>query len=96
MHRSSLPAALRRLAPAVVILLAALFFAMTGTAIAASARSTGWSPVFAHPAVPAGSRPVGSLPGSTLLHGAVALRPRDPGALAAYAPLFSTWRGSVN
>jgi hypothetical protein len=96
MHRSSLPAALRRLAPAVVILLAALFFAMTGTAIAASARSTGWSPVFAHPAVPAGSRPVGSLPGSTLLHGAVALRPRDPGALAAYAAAVTAPRSPLN
>jgi hypothetical protein len=95
MHRSSLPAALRRSAPAAVISLAALFFAMTGTAIAAPAQPVSWSPVFARPATPAGSRPVGRLPGSTVLQGAVALKPRDPAVLAAYAAAVTTLRSPL-
>ncbi len=102
MLRSSPPAALRRLAPGAVISLAALFVAVPATAIAAPARSAGWSPVFARPAAPAGSRAVGSLPGSTVLHGAVALRPRDAAALAAYtaavtapgSPLYEHYLGA--
>jgi Pro-kumamolisin, activation domain/IPT/TIG domain len=97
MLRPLAPVALRRLAPVTVISVAALFFAMTGTAIAAPAqpRSASWSQVFAHPATPAGSRPMGSLPGSTVLAGAVALEPRDPAALAAYAAAVTTPRSPL-
>jgi hypothetical protein len=83
----------RRLTPVVVISVAGLFFACAAPAFAASAQRAGaassgsarWSAVFARPVVPTGSRPVGRHPGATVLRGAVALRPRDPGALAAYA-----------
>jgi hypothetical protein len=103
MHRPSSRAALRGLASAAVISLAALFFAMTAPAIAEPAQGVGsahsrpasWSPVFARPATPAGSRPVGSLPGSTVLGGAVALKPRDPAALAAYAAAVTTPRSPL-
>src|SRR5580658_3962668 len=98
MRRPSSRAALRPLAPAAVISLAALFFAMTTNAVAAPAvqsRSSAWSPVFARPATPAGSRPVGRLPGSTVLKGAVALRPRDAAALAAYAAAVTTPRSPL-
>jgi hypothetical protein len=120
MHRSLTSAAPRRLVPATVISVAALFCAMTGTAIAAPAhgfpasypykgaatvrpaevraaqsRPTSWSQVFARPATPAGSRAVGSLPGSTVLQGTVALKPRDPAALAAYAAAVTTPRSPL-
>ncbi|MGH2893509.1 MAG: S53 family peptidase, partial [Solirubrobacteraceae bacterium] len=42
------------------------------------------------PAVPAGARFVGSVPAATPLHITVALRPRDPSALVAYARAVST------
>ncbi|MGZ4169145.1 MAG: protease pro-enzyme activation domain-containing protein, partial [Solirubrobacteraceae bacterium] len=42
------------------------------------------------PAVPAGATFVGHVPSATLLHVTVALRPRDPVALAAYARAVST------
>ena len=42
------------------------------------------------PAVPAGARATGQLPGSTGVQGAVALKPRDPAGLAAYAATVTT------
>jgi hypothetical protein len=86
-----------------VISVAALVFATTATAIAAPAhgigvarsRSASWSPVFARPAMPAGSRPVGRLSGTTVLDGVVALKPRDPAALAAYASELTTPRSPL-
>jgi subtilase family serine protease len=42
------------------------------------------------PAVPAGATFVGMVPAATRLHVTVALRPRDPSALAAYARAVST------
>jgi hypothetical protein len=92
MHRPA-PRALLRLVPATVTSLA-LFFAMTAIATAAPAtaqsRSASWSPVFARPAAPVGSRLLSSLRGSTVLHGAVALKPRDAAALATYAANVTT------
>lgn len=103
MHRSSSPAALRRLTAATVISVAALVFAMTATAVAAPAQGNGvarsgfasWSRVFARPATPAGSRAVGPLTSETVLHGAVALKPRDPAVLAAYASEVTTPRSPL-
>jgi hypothetical protein len=91
MHRSAPPAVLRRLTPVAVISAAALLFAaMTGAALAAPSQPAAWAPVFARPALPTGARAAGSLPGSTVLHGTVALKPRDPAALAAYASAVTT------
>jgi|HubBroStandDraft_1064217.scaffolds.fasta_scaffold02729_4 hypothetical protein len=98
MRRPSSRVAFGRLAPVAVISLAALAFAMTAPAAAAPAgmagaahsRPAGWSQVSARPATPAGSRPAGSVPGSTVLRGAVALKPRDPAALAEYAAAVTT------
>ncbi|MGZ4167432.1 MAG: protease pro-enzyme activation domain-containing protein, partial [Solirubrobacteraceae bacterium] len=42
------------------------------------------------PARPAGARLVGAVPAATPMHVTVALRPRDPWALAAYARAVST------
>lgn len=103
MHRSSSRAAFRRLAPAAVISLGALSFAATAPASAAPAQRAGgtqprpasWSRLFARPATPAGSRPVGSLPSSTVVHGAIGLKPRDPAALAAYAAAVTTPRSPL-
>jgi hypothetical protein len=102
MHRSPLTA-LRLLAPATAISLAALVFGMTPAAVAAPAhgagaagsRSASWSPIFARPAMPAGSRSVGLLSGATVLQGAIALKPRDPAALAAYASELTTPRAPL-
>jgi hypothetical protein len=95
MHRSAPPTVLRRLAPVSIISVAALLVSMTATAFAAPGRAAGWSPVFARPAVPAGARAEGSLPASTVLHGAVALKPRDSAALAAYATAVTTPRSPL-
>ncbi len=57
---------------------------------AAQTQSAGWSRVFAAPVTPAGSIPLGNLPGSAAVQGAVALKPRDPAALAAYAAAVTT------
>jgi Pro-kumamolisin, activation domain/IPT/TIG domain len=103
MHRPSPPAALRRLAPATMIAMAALVFAMMATAIAAPARGAAiarsglrtWSTVFARPATPVGARPIGRVPGATVLKGVVALKPRDPAALAAYASAVTTPRSPL-
>ena len=103
MHRSSPPTALRLLAPATAVSLVALVFAMSPAAIAAPAHGMGvagsqsarWSPIFARPAAPAGSRPVGRLSGATVIDGAVALKPRDPAALAAYASELTTPRSPL-
>lgn len=51
--------------------------------------------MFARPATPAGSRPEGSLPGSTVLQGTIALKPRDPAELAAYAAAVTTPRSPL-
>jgi subtilase family serine protease len=42
------------------------------------------------PARPAGARSTGAVPAATRMHVTVALKPRDPGALAAYARAVST------
>ncbi len=42
------------------------------------------------PVIPAGASAQGALPRSSLIHATVALEPRDPGALAAYARAVST------
>ncbi len=57
---------------------------------AAQSRSASWSQVFARPATPAGATALGSLQGSTALEGAIALKPRDPAGLAAYAAAVTT------
>jgi hypothetical protein len=98
MRRPRAQAGLRRLGSVAVISAAGLLLAGAAPAVAAAgrdARAVGsgparWSPVFARPAVSAGSRPVGPLPGSAVLSGAVALKPRDPAALAAYAAAVTT------
>jgi hypothetical protein len=101
MRRPLTRAGLRHLAPVAVISLAGLFVACAAPALAAQgagaagSRPVSWSPVFARPAVPSGSRPVGRLPGSAVLRGAVALRPRDPAALAAYAGAVTTPRSPL-
>jgi subtilase family serine protease len=102
MHRSSSGVSFRGLAPVIAISLAGMFFA-AAPAIAAPVRGAGsagsrpesWSRVFARPAAPAGSRPVGRLPASAVLRGAVALRPRDPAALAAYSAAVTTPRSPL-
>jgi len=103
MHRPSSHAALRRLAPAAIVSLAALVFGMAPSAFAAPADGTGaararpsnWSQVIARPATPAGSRALGRVPSATVLDGAVALKPRDPAGLAAYASEVTTPRSPL-
>ena len=78
----------RRLAPALVCAAALI-------APAAASAHAGFAPI--HPAdavrLPAGSRDAGALPAATEVQAMVALEPRDPAALAAYARAVST-RGS--
>lgn len=57
---------------------------LRGTAMAASLR-IGHAPV-----IPSGSAPRGALPQSSVLDATVALAPRDPAALSAYAQAVST------
>jgi subtilase family serine protease len=65
----------------------ALALVVLGPAAAARAATVRVGPA---PAVPAGGRFVGMVPATTGLHVTVALRPRDPAALAAYARAVST------
>src|ERR1700733_4465887 len=71
-----------RVAAALAVAFAMLMSVAAGVA---QSQTTGWAQVFARPLTPAGSVAVGNLSSSTAVQGAVALKPRDPAALAAYA-----------
>jgi subtilase family serine protease len=70
----------------------AVLMTLAGPARAAGAQA---SRVGARPPIPVGAQPVGALPQVTSMRATVALAPRDPAALAAYAEAVST-PGSVS
>src|ERR1700729_1777311 len=71
-------------------LIAAILAVSAASASAAPGRQLG-----IRPAIPSGSSNLGALTGSTQINATVALTPRDPAALAAYAQAVSTPGSSV-
>jgi subtilase family serine protease len=71
-------------------LIAAILAVSAASASAAPGRQLG-----IRPAIPSGSSNLGALTGSTQINATVAMTPRDPAALAAYAQAVSTPGSSV-
>lgn len=85
--------AISRLAAALVAAVLLLAAGLSAEASAAPARGTQVGAIFrlGHaPKLPAGARAQGALPRSSVISAMVALTPRDPAALAAYANSVST------
>jgi pro-kumamolisin-like protein/putative Ig domain-containing protein len=72
---------------------ASLACALAAVASAAPVRGTAgasFARIGRAPVIPAGARPAGTLPRSAVIDASVALTPRDPEAMAAYAQAVST------
>lgn len=75
--------------PALLLLLVSVC-ALLVLAVSARAAGPARIRIAGRSAIPAGAQAVGVLPQSTTIHATVALQPRDPAALAAYAAAVST------
>jgi len=80
----------QRLTVTSVLVLTVSILLVIPTAAAANKGSANLRPVASVPALPAGSRQLGSLAGKAVLHFDVVMRPRSPSALARFVESTST------